>query len=171
MSLMLFSPFCRLIAGKKNMFSPYTSRVVATLFPHSEMQYSLGCPVTKAINKIMVSQYDLTKFDMACHLVSQYRQYLEFHGYHIQLCWPCIHTSLSISLCCVYRVIHLSSGLGNLAKLSKPLQNQIMSPDLTVEGLSNLMDQFLRWTPLDMCQRHHVVWMHISDIHWVVQRL
>lgn len=48
------------------------------------------------------------------------------------------------ALCCVYRVIHLSSGLGNLAKLSKPLQDRIMSPDLTVEGLSNFMDQFLR---------------------------
>ena len=59
------------------MFSPYTSRVVAALFPHSEMQYSLGCP---AINKIMVSQYDQAKFDMACHLVSQYRQYFGFHG-------------------------------------------------------------------------------------------
>ena len=47
-------------------------------------------------------------------------------------------------LCYVCRVIHISSGVGNLAKFSKPLQDRVMSPDLTVEGLSELMDQFLR---------------------------
>ena len=44
----------------------------------------------------------------------------------------------------VCRVIHMSSGLGNLAKLNKSLQDRVMSPDLTVKALSELMDQFLR---------------------------
>lgn len=39
----------------------------------------------------------------------------------------------------------MSSGLGNLTYLSKAMQDRIMSPDLTVEGLSDIMDQFVKW--------------------------
>ena len=38
----------------------------------------------------------------------------------------------------------MSSVLGNLTYVSKTLQDQIMSPDLTVEGLSDIMDQFIK---------------------------
>jgi len=50
----------------------------------------------------------------------------------------------TFGLLLVFRVIHMSSGLGNLTYLSKAMQDRIMSPDLTVEGLSDIMDQFVK---------------------------
>ena len=138
MSLMFFSPFCRLIAGKENnIFSPYTSRVVAALFPSS-----LRNTIFLGLSRYKGNKQDHLSPSFPIQTIS-WIHYLPRVSDLLVLI-SCIHTSLSIPLCCVNRVIHLSSGLGNLAKLSKPLQDRIMSPDLTVEGLSNLMDQFLR---------------------------
>ena len=50
----------------------------------------------------------------------------------------------TFGLLLLFRVIHMSSGLGNLTYLSKAMQDRIMSPDLTVEGLSDIMDQFVK---------------------------
>ena len=106
----------------------------------------MGRPVTKAKNTIVVSQYDQTKFDLACQLVpntdNNFDSLSGIRSTRADIMYP--HISVNSSVLCEYRVIHLSSGLGNLAKLSKLLQDRSMSPDLNVEGLSELMDQFLR---------------------------
>lgn len=42
------------------------------------------------------------------------------------------------------RVVHISTGLGSVSHLSKHWRQQILSPDLTVEKLTSIMDQFVQ---------------------------
>ena len=53
------------------------------------------------------------------------------------------------SLCClIARVIHLTSGLGNAKHLSQQRRDAVLSPDLTVEALTQIMDQFVEYVNL-----------------------
>ena len=44
-----------------------------------------------------------------------------------------------------FRVVHISTGLGSVSHLSKHWRQQILSPDLTVEKLTSIMDQFVQY--------------------------
>ena len=43
----------------------------------------------------------------------------------------------------ITRVIHLTSGLGNAKNLSQQRRDAVLNPDLTVEALTQIMDQFV----------------------------
>ena len=44
-----------------------------------------------------------------------------------------------------HRIVNLSSGLGRITYISKKLQQEILSPDMTEEKLSAIMEQFVQW--------------------------
>ena len=43
-----------------------------------------------------------------------------------------------------HRIVNLSSGLGRVTYVSKERQKEILSPDLTEEKLSAIMEQFVQ---------------------------
>lgn len=58
------------------------------------------------------------------------------------------HTTVCLlpPLCClIARIIHLSSGVGNAKHLSQQRRDAVLSPDLTVEALTQIMDQFVEY--------------------------
>lgn len=66
------------------------------------------------------------------------------------------HTTvyLLLSLCClIARVIHLSTGLGNAKYLSQQRRDAVLTPDLTVEALTQIMDQFVEYV------NHNLKWL------------
>lgn len=63
------------------------------------------------------------------------------------------HTTVCLlpSLCClIARIIHLSSGLGNAKHLGQQRRDAVLSPDLTVEALTQIMDQFVEYVNHDL---------------------
>ena len=58
----------------------------------------------------------------------------------ILLLCPCQNV---VSDIVITRIINLSSGLGNTKHLSQQWRDAVLNSDLTVEGLTNIMDQFV----------------------------
>ena len=66
---------------------------------------------------------------------------------------PSLSLSFSLSLPPL-RIVNLSSGMGRITYVSKERREEILSPELTEEKLSTIMEQFVQW-------------VHDNDVHHV----
>ena len=48
--------------------------------------------------------------------------------------------------CVTGRIINMSSAVGKISKVAPSRQKQILDPELTIEKLSKLMDEFVRYS-------------------------
>ena len=52
------------------------------------------------------------------------------------------------------RIINMSSGFGKIFHVGPERQKEVLDPDLTVEKLSNLMDEFVRYSAYILIRQH-----------------